>query len=272
MRLLYTLAFAAAAGFCPAPGASAQVASSTLTFDQLPAGTVIGAQYYLTHRFLILGDNARVGAADTLTLFGSGLNNNTDHDLEQRNWTVGNLVGSAETLGNLLIIAENTVDRNGDGLIDQPDDEYYGGTLTFISTRPLASFGFDLLGVRDDYAQKAFVEFYSGGTLLRSIGFPEFTTPGSPFYDPTLAWTPTYDLSGEVLDGRSGNRVQPVTAAGLGSNVTSFDSVVFRYQDSIALDNVNFTLPVATPEPGSIAMLGLASCAALLRRRRGLPV
>ncbi|MBK8976536.1 MAG: hypothetical protein IPM29_11515 [Planctomycetes bacterium] len=41
-----------------------------------------------------------------------------------------NAWGNTEPLGMVLIVAENDIDLNGDGLVDDPDDEEFGGTLT----------------------------------------------------------------------------------------------------------------------------------------------
>ena len=50
-------------------------------------------------------------------------------------------------LGNLLIIAENDIDGNGDGFIDNPDDAGVrpAGALFFDFNSPLTSFGIDIL-------------------------------------------------------------------------------------------------------------------------------
>ncbi|MCP4429114.1 MAG: hypothetical protein GY803_31905, partial [Chloroflexi bacterium] len=45
--------------------------------------------------------------------------------------TVGTPGENCQALGNILILAENITDMNGDGLVDDPDDYNGGGMITF---------------------------------------------------------------------------------------------------------------------------------------------
>ena len=79
--------------------------------------------------------------------------------------------------GKVLIIAENLVDANNDGLVDDPDDaDLAGATHTFDFT----TFGPGQVTVEslwvgdigDSAAEGGVVELYSGATLLASIPLP----------------------------------------------------------------------------------------------------
>lgn len=59
-------------------------------------------------------------------MFGGPGNSQTGDGTEPSNHTA---------LGNLLIIPENIVDENGDGLVDDPDDNRDGGTMIFLFDR-----------------------------------------------------------------------------------------------------------------------------------------
>ncbi|MEO0652661.1 MAG: hypothetical protein AAFZ65_18455, partial [Planctomycetota bacterium] len=50
-------------------------------------------------------------------------------------------------LGNLLILAENDVDADMDGLVDDPDDSADGGTIRFDFDQNVTFFGFQVIDV-----------------------------------------------------------------------------------------------------------------------------
>ena len=78
---------------------------------------------------------------DTLIIFDSANPTGGDGDLQ----TPGPGANNDEALGNLLIIAENTVDGDGDGLVDVPDDEENGGTIVIDFDRPVTMCALGLL-------------------------------------------------------------------------------------------------------------------------------
>ncbi len=90
------------------------------------------------------------------TAFGSDAPTGGDWDLGTPNQDFGGpgigaggesgAPGQNDTaLGNLLISAENTVDADGDGLIDDPDDEADGAWFEFFFDEPTCVFGFTLI-------------------------------------------------------------------------------------------------------------------------------
>ncbi len=158
-----------------------------------------------------------------------------------------------EVLGNLLIIAENDTDADGDGRIDIPDDERGrpAGSLFFDFTIPITSFGFDLIDVEGPQEfGSGFVAFFFGGQELDRIGFGDLSG-----LDPSV-----------VFGDSTANRILPITAASLG--IEPFQRVEINLGGSAAVDNIVAT-PV--PEPATWLLLGagLAALLRLRRRRRG---
>jgi hypothetical protein len=159
-------------------------------------------------------------------------------------------------LGNILIIAENDIDLDMDGFIDDPDDEgsQPAGSLTFVFATPIVELGIDLIDVEPEAGEQLFeLSFFSGAILVGTLGWSELVQR---------------DASIEFGDN-SANRVAPVTAGELG--VTSFDRVALALGGSGGADNLTFT---QIPEPGTLALvaLGLLATAGLRGRRSCGPV
>lgn len=102
-----------------APGFDEPVAGQTIVGDYVDIGLVIGA---------VNGG----GGPNQAIIFDSSNPTGGDDDLA----TPGPGLGNGTALGNLLIIAENAVDADNDGLVDVPDDERDGGDLLFSFANP----------------------------------------------------------------------------------------------------------------------------------------
>jgi hypothetical protein len=76
--------------------------------------------------------NNTPGHPDKGIIFDSSAPTGGDPDLG----TPGPGVGNDTALGNLMIVAENDTDSDGDGLVDDPDDEAGGGILRFDFKEP----------------------------------------------------------------------------------------------------------------------------------------
>ena len=228
-------------------------AQRRIDYNELPAGTIINNHYI--YEGVELSVWRKSSGPVALTLYDTDREGEPDPDL-QNPFDVGNLAPTGPG-GNILIIPENATDGNNDGLIDRPDDEAHrpAGDMRFEFSTPVTSFGFDLMDVEgpEEYGNNGgyFASFYRDGDLERRIGFSEFVTPGSAFYDPTVQF-----------GNNSANRIQPITAQRLG--MPHFDLVVISFGGSGGTDNILFT-PV--PEPSTLALLGLAVPALLMRRR-----
>ena len=233
--------------------AGAPGGGTLIDFNGLPAGTTVNDQY-APQGVKITVQRTSPGPA-VATLYNTRRTGEPDPDL-QVPFAVGNL-GTSGPGGNVLIIPENNTDSNHDGLIDQPNDEgdRPSGQFTFDFIRPVDTFGFDLVDIDGPAEFNAnagyFASFYLNGNLEARVGFGSFIDPTSPFYDPSVKY-----------GDNSANRIRPITARSVG--MPYFDRVVLNFGGSGGTDNIIFT-PV--PEPGSLALLGLA-VPVLLRRRR----
>lgn len=113
--------------------------------NPIPAGTKLSEQLaYLGIHISVVND--RNNHPDVGIIFNSSNPTGGDTDLGTPNQAFGGPgIGNAgsngagtndRSLGNLLIIAEDTVDANNDGLVDDPDDEAGGGTISFTFDQP----------------------------------------------------------------------------------------------------------------------------------------
>lgn len=186
---------------------------------------------------------------DLAITFDTLLNGTADGDLEGPSWAAGNLAAAGVELGNILILAENDIDMDGDGLIDSPDDEGSrpAGTIFIDLDEPAQTFGFDLIDIEADMDEGAgHVEFYMNGGLISSIDFSEFANAASVYYDPTVEY-----------GNNSANRISPINPGAL------FDEVRFVMGGSGGIDNLTFEIPA----PGALALLGVAALVGRRRRR-----
>ncbi len=127
-------------------------APSVIDFESLDVGEVVMRIASVT----ISADGNR-SSPDVAIVFDSA-NPERDIDLGTPNESLGGPgVGRGEgagtgndvALGNLLIIAENDRDRDGDGRIDAPDDNASGGTITFEFDEPVSLDSFLLLDIEE---------------------------------------------------------------------------------------------------------------------------
>jgi len=83
----------------------------------------------------VAAKNNKKSHPDKAILFDSANPTGGDYDLKTK------------TLKNILIIAENDVDKNKDGLVDVPDDEAAGGLMTFKYDKPVFFYGLKLIDI-----------------------------------------------------------------------------------------------------------------------------
>jgi len=256
----------AAAALSPAPPArAADGAPIVVTFEGFAHGQKLGSAYGKTasNQVDIKVANSDPIAPDVPVIFDTRKQNTSDPDLEAP-FPSGNLRG--QQLGNILIIPENNIDANHDGILDDPDDlgSRPSGQfrLTFTSQK-MTSFGLDMVDIEQVEIPKslAYIIFQRRlGTNtyqeITRVPFVNFVTPGNKYYDPTIQF-----------GDHSANRIKPITAASLGSGVTSFDRVIINLDGSGAIDNLRFTPFVTVPEPATGLAL-LAGATVLLPRRR----
>ena len=149
-----------------------------IDFEGLATGTVLTQVFGNagTGPVLVNGFNPDLGAVDAALVFDSANPTGGDDDLGTPNQTfggpgigLGGAMGSAfendQALGKVLILAENLIDNNGDGLVDNPDDADVVGSfieLDFTAIAPVTISTITILDVEADEAA-ATVEFFDGG-------------------------------------------------------------------------------------------------------------
>jgi len=107
----------------------------------------------------ICADNADPTHPDAVVALDSSAPTGGDDDLV----TPGPGPGNDEALGVLVCIAENAVDADGDGLVDEPDDEAAGGLLVFEFPGPVDLTRVRLVDVDEPGGQ---VRLYEGTGLV----------------------------------------------------------------------------------------------------------
>jgi len=230
--------------------ASSSVAEPIQTsFESMTHGEIITNQF-ADVGMSIVAENFHLAAAKPVA-FNSNLLGTSDPDLQGPPWSKGNLAPNTN-LGMLIIIPENMVDANNDGIIDDPDDEGArpAGDLKFTFDSVMTGFGFDVVDMEGPTREMSSIEFLLFGNSVATVDFNQFVTPGSQFYDPTVKF-----------GNNSANRISVMSADALG--IEGFTSVVIHVGGSGAYDNI-----VAVPAPASGLMLGLGGLVATRRRRR----
>ena len=128
-----------------------------LDFTGLPAGTILSEQY-ASLGVHISGSTSRADLPDAVVVFNSNGTGSHDPDLE---------VG----IGNIAILANNLSDNNGDGLVDFPDENNYGGkqVYTFDSPVHIGSF---LFIDKDHGTPDRATAFNADGNVISSVPIP----------------------------------------------------------------------------------------------------
>lgn len=214
-----------------------QAEALVLDFDDLPQGDILTSQFQKINGVSISAKN--FGNGPGLAIIFDSLNpTGQDYDLAGPPWEGGNLASNNTVLGKILIIAENDIDIDGDGLIDLPDDEGNrpAGSIYFDFENPMCSLGFDLIDVEgpSEFGHNSgFVAtFFMDGSELARVGFDQFINKNNLFYDPTVEY-----------GNNKANRISPISVYTLstftGTSITAFDKVEFNLGGSSAIDNID---------------------------------
>jgi hypothetical protein len=195
----------------------------TFNFEGFAKGTWMREQYAAQGLHISASNPS---GPDKAIIFDSSNPTGGDFDLA----TPGYHPSNTTSLGGILIIAENDTDNNGDGFVDDPDDEgdQPAGWIRFRFDNAMSAGSLTLIDIEEGGGK---IEFYRSG-----VNGPVNTL--------------------NIL-AKGDNSVQTMTWSNL-----SYDSMKVHLKGSGAMDNLS-----AVPEPGTIAALGLGA-ALLLRRRR----
>lgn len=155
----------------------------------LSAGSIINNQWH-TNDIHISASNNHGSHPNKAIIFNSNNPTGGDSDLGSP-WSTGN-VGADSDLGNILIIAEDSIDTDGDGLVDDPDDEAKGGVIyiDILNSNYHCSFGFDLIDIEQTEANSGYVliNFKGGGSLKKHFNdFPGVSYGDNSFNRITLS-------------------------------------------------------------------------------------
>lgn len=143
-----------------------------LDFDRTPGGREILAGEKITNQYrdwgvTIEAKNSRKGGPNVAITFDSSYPTGNDDDL----MTPGYGPGNDDPLYNLLIIPENIKDRDGDGLVDDPNDAACGGKFIFRFDEPTEIRSIDFIDIDK---KKAYVKIYdANGRRLNETTVPK---------------------------------------------------------------------------------------------------
>ncbi|MGK7889091.1 MAG: SdrD B-like domain-containing protein [Leptolyngbyaceae cyanobacterium] len=157
----------------------ASLNSFTLDFEQDLAGNELLTGQILDDELAPLVTISSDSLSQPTIIFDSSRPTGGDRDLGTPNTdfggpgqgsggSAGTPGENADALNSVLIIAENTIDADGDGLVDIPDDNQSGGTINFDFVSPVRV---QFLTVVDiDRAEFFRVEAYDAeGTLVKAV-------------------------------------------------------------------------------------------------------
>src|SRR5437870_6194339 len=136
-------------GACPAPG-------FVIDFAGLPAGTILGEQY--ASRGVHIAGIANRDFPNAVVLFDSDAPPTHDPDLHVN-------------LGNIALLPLNLTDSNHDGLVDDPDENNYGGKQIYTFDQPVHVGSFLFIDKDHGTPDHAFA-YDAGGNLITTALIP----------------------------------------------------------------------------------------------------
>jgi hypothetical protein len=129
----------------------------TIDFAGLAAGTIIADQY--AAQGVHISGEAHNNGPDALIVFDS---NSTDSDLDS-DLRVG--------IGNIAIFANNLNDDNGDGLVDRPDENNFGGRAIFEFDQDVSIGSFKFVD-KDHEPPDSAIAYDSSGGVIKQVPIP----------------------------------------------------------------------------------------------------
>jgi hypothetical protein len=129
----------------------------TIDFAGLPAGTIIDDQY--AGLGVQISGVANNNGPDALIVFDS---NSLDTDLDE-DLRVG--------IGNIAIFPNNLDDDNGDGLVDRPDENNFGGRAIFLFEQDVSIGSFKFVD-KDHEPPDSAIAYDSSGGVIKQVPMP----------------------------------------------------------------------------------------------------
>ncbi|MEM8782654.1 MAG: PTPA-CTERM sorting domain-containing protein [Planctomycetota bacterium] len=131
------------------------------------------------------------------------------------------------------------------------------GTMYFHFDEPATRFGLvvvDIDGDELDPSSGYFLRFSYQGEVVDTLDYADFTTPGSGFYDASIAF-----------GDNTANRFRAISADALGDgSFARFDEVAFTPGGSQVVAEVSYAVPTPTALAAGLSLLGLSA----MRRKR----
>ncbi|MEM1098861.1 MAG: hypothetical protein AAGH92_08730 [Planctomycetota bacterium] len=131
------------------------------------------------------------------------------------------------------------------------------GTMYFHFEQPATRFGLVLVDVDNDETDPStgyFLSFSYQGTVVDTVSYADFTTPGSDFYDETIEF-----------GNNTANRFKAISISDLGDgSFERVDKVAFTPGGSAVVGEVSYAVPTPTALAAGVSLLALGA----LRRRR----
>jgi len=138
-------------------GAQTCPAQLRIDFAGLPAGTILGEQY--AGSGVHISADANRDFPNKLIVFDSNAPPSHDPDL-------------AVDIGNIAVLANNLDDEDADGLVDDPDENNYGGRAIFAFDQDVSIGSF--LFVDKDHGSSDFaIAYNAGGEILARVPIPQ---------------------------------------------------------------------------------------------------
>ena len=157
-----------------------------VTFDGLPAGTILET-IFSENGFgpiSVFGDDSVVPGQNAAVIFDTANPTGGDFDLGTPNETFGGpgigVAGEAGSpfqndtfLGNVVILAEDLIDADNDGLVDDPDDaDVPGATLEFGFPGPVLIQGLTILDVEEDESSATVTLYDANDVIIEELVIP----------------------------------------------------------------------------------------------------
>jgi|GEM_PF-2047828 len=139
----------------------------------LQKGDFVTNQFQADYGITFSGHSNHSNRTGAVIIFDSSVPSGGDRDLGTPNQAYGgpgrgsggtNPAGrNDQAKGNILILAEDVVDNNGDGRVDDPDDDAAGGYIDVAFETPVTVNTVDLVDL-DDHANNRVIFTYSDGS------------------------------------------------------------------------------------------------------------